>query len=199
MSPARHVVFDAPEASDGTSLVAAVADGDRCVLTITAGSGDGFTGHPLMFELSSLDDGCELTESTDVGSAEPAPGGGAGTGGSSGAAGTGGGGTSAAGGGGSGTGGSTNAGGRASGSGGTSASGGSGPATGGTDGGASGGTTSGGGAGAPSAGPTPPAEEDSGCGCRVGRGESTALTSWFALGVALLSHARRRRIRRRAQ
>ncbi len=74
--PARHVVFDAPEASDGSSSVAAVAQGGRCVLTITPGSGGGITGHPLMFQTDSATNGCTVTASTDVGSAQPPPGGG---------------------------------------------------------------------------------------------------------------------------
>ena len=40
-SAARHVVYDAPEAGDGTSLVVAAVATDRCVVTITAGSGGG--------------------------------------------------------------------------------------------------------------------------------------------------------------
>ena len=38
-SPARHIVYDAPEAGDGTSAVTAAAASDRCLVRITAGSG----------------------------------------------------------------------------------------------------------------------------------------------------------------
>lgn len=62
-SASRHVVFDAPEASDGTSSVVASAAGGRCAITISAGGGGGFTGHPLMF---SVDDACVATDGSDV-------------------------------------------------------------------------------------------------------------------------------------
>jgi len=63
-STARHIVFDAPEDADGKSLVSAHADGDRCVLTITAGNG--FIGHPLMFQVTTAADSCNVSEDTDV-------------------------------------------------------------------------------------------------------------------------------------
>ncbi len=75
-SPGRHVVFDAPEASDGTSKVTTAADSGRCTVTITAGSGGGFAGHPLMFQVAAASGGCTATDSTNVGSASPPPGGG---------------------------------------------------------------------------------------------------------------------------
>lgn len=75
-APSRHVVFDAPESADGQSVVTATAQGDRCVISITAGTG--FTGHPLMFEVASSTDACTVTESTDVAPGEPPPGGGVG-------------------------------------------------------------------------------------------------------------------------
>ena len=62
----RHVVYDAPEASDGTSAVTASAENGRCVVSITAGAGSGFTGHPVMFDLSSAADGCTPTDLTSV-------------------------------------------------------------------------------------------------------------------------------------
>lgn len=62
-SASRHVVFDAAEASDGTSSVVASAAGGRCTITITAGSGGGFVGHPLMF---AIDTACVATDGTDV-------------------------------------------------------------------------------------------------------------------------------------
>jgi MYXO-CTERM domain-containing protein len=74
----RHVVYDAPEASDGTSSVSVAANGGRCVVSITAGSGKGFTGHPLMFDVASASDGCTPTDSP--GSAPPDVDGGAPTG-----------------------------------------------------------------------------------------------------------------------
>jgi hypothetical protein len=78
-SPSRHVVYDAPEAGDGQSLVAAAAMGGRCVITITAG--EGFTGHPLMFSVDSAANGCTPTDSTDVGPGmPPGTGGGSSTG-----------------------------------------------------------------------------------------------------------------------
>jgi MYXO-CTERM domain-containing protein len=62
----RHVVYDAPEASDGTSSVTASASGGQCVVSITAGSGKGFTGHPLVFAVAA-----NTCAATDIGSATP--------------------------------------------------------------------------------------------------------------------------------
>ena len=70
----RHVVFDAPEDPSGKSMVTAVVQGDRCVLTIAAGPG--FTGHPVMFTVGPAAGGCTLTEATDVVPGAPPPGGG---------------------------------------------------------------------------------------------------------------------------
>jgi MYXO-CTERM domain-containing protein len=77
-TPARHVVYDAPESSNGESSVTAAAQAGACVLTITAGSG--FTGHPLMFGMASAGGGCTVTDGTAL---PPNTGGGpdAGTGG----------------------------------------------------------------------------------------------------------------------
>lgn len=75
-SAARHVVYDAPEAADGTSSVAVAAAGDRCVLTITAGSGGGFVGHPLMFGVGAATAGCVASDSTAVAAGTAPPGGG---------------------------------------------------------------------------------------------------------------------------
>jgi MYXO-CTERM domain-containing protein len=75
-SAARHIVFDAPEAGDGTSAVSAAAQGSRCVVTVTPGSGGGFAGHPLMFQVAAASDGCTVTEDTNVGPGMPPPGGG---------------------------------------------------------------------------------------------------------------------------
>jgi hypothetical protein len=74
-TPARHVVFDAPEAADGSSTVAAAAQGGRCVITITAGSGGGLTGHPLMFRVDSADNGCTVADggNTPMAGAPPTP------------------------------------------------------------------------------------------------------------------------------
>jgi hypothetical protein len=68
-SGARHIVFDAPEDSTGSSLVTAAAKDGRCVVTITAGTG--FTGHPLMFSIASVTEGCKATDSTAAPSATP--------------------------------------------------------------------------------------------------------------------------------
>lgn len=65
-SPSRHVVFDAPEASDGTSSVATTVSGTRCILTFTAGNGGGLAGHPLMFSVSTASAGCNVQATTDV-------------------------------------------------------------------------------------------------------------------------------------
>jgi hypothetical protein len=73
-SSGRHIVFDAPEDADGHSQVAATVAGDQCAVTITAGAG--FTGRPLMFQVSTVADGCKATEDTDVPSSGPPPGGG---------------------------------------------------------------------------------------------------------------------------
>jgi MYXO-CTERM domain-containing protein len=70
----RHIVFDAPEASDGTSAVTTTTESGRCVVSISAGSGQGFTGHPLMFNVAAASVGCAPTDSTSV-SPSPAPGG----------------------------------------------------------------------------------------------------------------------------
>jgi hypothetical protein len=75
-SPGRHIVYDAPEASDGTSSVTAAAAGGRCVLTIAAGSGGGIAGHPLMFGVAPAGDGCTVAAGTDVAPGTPPPGGG---------------------------------------------------------------------------------------------------------------------------
>lgn len=63
---ARHVVFDAPEAKDGTASVIAAARSGRCVVTITPGGGGGLPGRPLIFELASASDGCTVTAGTDA-------------------------------------------------------------------------------------------------------------------------------------
>jgi hypothetical protein len=88
---ARHVVYDAPEASDGTSSVTAVATSGRCVVTITAGSGNGLTGHPLIFDVGVASGGCVVTDATSASPGDPSDGGsssggsgGSGSGGSSG-------------------------------------------------------------------------------------------------------------------
>ena len=80
---ARHIVFDAPESSDGESSVATKVTGERCNVEITSGSG--FAGHPLIFGVSSAADGCKVSEDAGVTSTstptEPSMGG-AGSGGS---------------------------------------------------------------------------------------------------------------------
>jgi len=74
-SPSRHVVFDAPEQADGQSTVAAVVQGGRCVLTITAGAG--LAGRPLMFSVGTAAEGCLVSEDTNVPPGAAPPGGGA--------------------------------------------------------------------------------------------------------------------------
>jgi len=73
-SAGRHIVFDAPEDGSGKSMVTATNSSGQCLVTITAG--DGFTGHPLMFQVSAAADGCTVAEDTDVPSSGPPPGGG---------------------------------------------------------------------------------------------------------------------------
>ena len=74
-SASRHVVFDAPEASDGTSNVAALASGGRCAITITAGSGGGFTGHPLVFHVDTAANACAVMDGGNVDPGMPPTGG----------------------------------------------------------------------------------------------------------------------------
>lgn len=61
---ARSVVYDAPEATDGSSTVVAAKEGNGCRVTITAAPapGKGFTGRPLMFTLGSATDPCAVLE-----------------------------------------------------------------------------------------------------------------------------------------
>jgi hypothetical protein len=75
-SAGRHIVYDAPEASDGTSSVSTAVQSGRCAVTITAGSGGGFTGHPLMFQVASAANNCAATQDTNVMPGSPPPGGG---------------------------------------------------------------------------------------------------------------------------
>jgi hypothetical protein len=68
---ARHVVFDAPEARDGTSAVNAAAKSGRCVVRIAAGSGGGAAGHPLIFDVAAATEGCTVKVGVDVPGAAP--------------------------------------------------------------------------------------------------------------------------------
>jgi hypothetical protein len=70
-SPARHVVYDAPEAGDGTSSVGASVSSGHCVLTITAGSGGGVKGRPLIFDVGAASSGCAVTGQADAPPAAP--------------------------------------------------------------------------------------------------------------------------------
>lgn len=72
-SAGRHVVFDAPEAKDGTSAVTAAAKAGRCVVGIAAGSGGGTAGRPLVFDVASATDGCTVKASADAPGAVPLP------------------------------------------------------------------------------------------------------------------------------
>jgi hypothetical protein len=67
----RHIVFDAPEASDGTSAITAASSGGRCVVTLAPGRGGGATGHPLIFDVASAASGCTVKPATDVPGAAP--------------------------------------------------------------------------------------------------------------------------------
>ncbi|MFO0613291.1 MAG: MYXO-CTERM sorting domain-containing protein [Polyangiaceae bacterium] len=87
-SASRHIVYDAPEDAAGESLVTGVAEGDRCIITITQGKG--FPGHPLLFKVASAKDGCAATPDTAVDPGMPPPAGGAGGMGGAGGAGHGG-------------------------------------------------------------------------------------------------------------
>ena len=79
---ARHVVFDAPEDTTGTSSVSAHAVGDACAVTITAGGGAGsFAGRPLVFQLAAAKDGCTATEDKPAPPPQTGPGGGGADGG----------------------------------------------------------------------------------------------------------------------
>ena len=82
-SAGRHIVFDAPEAADGSSAVTATAANGRCSVSISAGSGKGLTGHPLMITIDSAANGCKVSDSTTVTPGMPPPGGGASSGGTS--------------------------------------------------------------------------------------------------------------------
>jgi hypothetical protein len=73
-SSGRHIVFDAPEAPDGQAQVTATVSGDHCAVAIAPGAG--FAGRPLMFQVTSVADGCKATEDTNVGAGTPPPGGG---------------------------------------------------------------------------------------------------------------------------
>ncbi len=72
-SPARHIVFDAPEGPGGFSTVTATAQSGRCVIAIVASAAAGFVGHPLMFQVASAASGCLATDGTAVPSASPPP------------------------------------------------------------------------------------------------------------------------------
>ena len=72
--PGRHILFDAPEQSDGQSTVSATVTGDRCVVTVVAGPG--LAGRPLMFSVGIAADGCKVSEDTDIPPGAEPPGGG---------------------------------------------------------------------------------------------------------------------------
>jgi len=74
-SPSRHVVFDAPEDAGGRSVVTATASSGRCVVRITAGAG--LAGRPLLFSVGTAQEGCSVSENTNVAPGAPPPGGGA--------------------------------------------------------------------------------------------------------------------------
>jgi hypothetical protein len=178
-SAARHVVYDAPEAMDATSSVTASVDANRCVINVRADAGGGMAGHPLMFQVAPASGGCTVKADTAVPAATPAPGGGIAT---------------------SGTGGSVNMGGSGN-AGGSSNAGGSGNIGGSRNSGA-GGTGNAGAAGnagaSGHAGASSGNSSDSGCGCRISRGERRTPTpfSGFAIALALTLALRRRQSRR---
>jgi hypothetical protein len=74
-NPSRHVVFDAPVDGSGATNVTAKAEGGRCVVTLTAGSG--FTGSPAIFTMGTAAQGCTVSEDADVkpGTVSPGSGG----------------------------------------------------------------------------------------------------------------------------
>jgi MYXO-CTERM domain-containing protein len=175
-SAARHIVYDAPEASDATSSVTSSVDGDRCTLSIQAGSGGGITGHPLMFQVGPASGGCTVKEDTDVPAASPPPGGGITPIGGSGGTGSSSGGSSAS------NGGSSNGG---------SSNGGS------SNGGATNSRASNGGSDTAGSGggDSVSSSSDSG-GCNVGHGERRhAPLSVLALAFVALATRRRRQAR----
>ena len=73
-APGRHVLFDAPEQSDGQSTVTAAAAGGRCVITVIAGPG--LAGRPLMFSVGVASGGCAVSEDTAIAPGAVPPGGG---------------------------------------------------------------------------------------------------------------------------
>ncbi len=62
----RHVVFDAPEAGDGSSQVTATPKDGRCEITITAGAGGGMPGRPLLFNVDGAGQGCAVKDASSV-------------------------------------------------------------------------------------------------------------------------------------
>jgi hypothetical protein len=68
---ARHIVFDAPEAGDGTSQVTAAVKAGRCAVTIAPGGGGGAVGHPLIFDVASAASGCKVNLAADITAAVP--------------------------------------------------------------------------------------------------------------------------------
>jgi hypothetical protein len=70
-SAGRHIVFDAPEAGDGTSQVTAAVKAGRCAVAIAAGSGGGAVGHPLIFDVASAASGCKVNLAADTAAAVP--------------------------------------------------------------------------------------------------------------------------------
>jgi hypothetical protein len=60
-TPARHIVFDAPEDTAGRSKVTTTVEEGGCRVTISAGPG--LAGRPLMFRVSGAREGCAATES----------------------------------------------------------------------------------------------------------------------------------------
>jgi hypothetical protein len=70
-SAGRHIVFDAPEAKDGTSVITAAPSAGRCVVNIAAGSGGGAVGHPLIFGVASASNGCAVKLAIDVAGGAP--------------------------------------------------------------------------------------------------------------------------------
>lgn len=70
----RHVVFDAPENAQGASTVTTSATNGRCAITVAAATSGGFTGHPLIFAVSSGANGCTATEDPSAPPASAMPG-----------------------------------------------------------------------------------------------------------------------------
>jgi hypothetical protein len=78
---ARHVVFDAPRAADGSATISATPTAGRCAIevgttaassAVTASSSVRSTQKPLVFEVAAANDRCVVRLSQVVATAQPA-------------------------------------------------------------------------------------------------------------------------------